>query len=104
VKTFISASLLALGMLAGNAQAANTSCDKQATEKKLAGAAKTSFLKKCESDAAAAAASAASGGTSGASEACTNAAAEKKLAGAAKTSYVKKCVADAEAAQKTTKK
>lgn len=56
------------------------SCTAQATEKKLAGAAKTSFMKKCESDAAAK---------------CDTAAAEKKLAGAAKTSFTKKCVADA---------
>jgi len=59
---------------------ANTTCTAQAGEKKLAGAAKTSFMKKCESDAAAK---------------CDATAAEKKLAGAAKTSFTKKCVADA---------
>lgn len=59
---------------------ANTTCTSQAGEKKLAGAAKTSFMKKCESDAAAK---------------CDTAAADKKLAGAAKTSFTKKCVADA---------
>ena len=51
-------------------------------EKKLAGAALTSFMKKCEADAA------------GASS-CDAMAAEKKLAGAAKTSYVTKCEKDA---------
>ena len=51
-----------------------------ATEKKLAGAAKTSFMKKCEKDAAAA---------------CEVAATERKLAGAAKNSNVKKCTKDA---------
>lgn len=57
------------------------SCEAQATEKKLAGAAKTSFVKKCEKDTAAAA-----------TKACTDQAAEKKLAGAAKSSFIKKCV------------
>lgn len=51
-----------------------------AAEKKLAGAAKTSFLKKCEKDAAAT---------------CDTGAAEKKLAGAAKSSSTKKCGKDA---------
>jgi hypothetical protein len=56
----------------------------QATEKKLAGAAKTSFLKKCDADATAA---------------CDTQAADKKLAGAAKTSFTKKCVKDATGAE-----
>ncbi len=59
---------------------ADPTCVAQATDKKLAGAAKTSFLKKCEADAAAA---------------CDKQAADKKLAGAAKTSFTKKFVADA---------
>ena len=59
---------------------ANPTCHDRATEKKLAGAAFTSFIKKCESDAAAA---------------CDTQAAEKKLLGAAKTSFTKKCVKDA---------
>lgn len=57
-----------------------SSCTAVATEKKLAGAAKTSFMKKCERDAA---------------TYCDNAAAEKKIHGAAKTSFTKKCVKDA---------
>ncbi len=64
-------------------------CTKMADEKKLAGAAKTSFVKKCEKDAAPAAAAA--------SPACEKSAADKKLAGAAKTSHIKKCMADAAA-------
>ena len=72
-----------------SALAAGPSCDAQATEKKLAGAAKTSFVKKCEKDAAAAA-----------TKTCETQAADKKLAGAAKTSFVKKCVTDATAAAK----
>ena len=72
--------------LAGGALAQTTtpeskpSCATQATDKKLAGAALASFMKKCQTDAAAA---------------CDTAAADKKLAGAAKTSFTKKCVADA---------
>ncbi len=59
---------------------ADSSCAMQATDKKLAGAAKTSFLTKCGKDATAA---------------CDQQAADKKLAGAAKTSFTKKCVKDA---------
>ena len=72
---------LALGLVSGAALAGGTNCDAQATEKKLAGAAKTSFLKKCEVDAAAAA--------------CDAQAGEKKLARSAKNSYMTNCVADA---------
>ena len=60
--------------------AQSPSCKAQSAEKKLAGAAQTSFLKKCETDATAA---------------CDKQAADKKLAGAAKTSFTKKCVSDA---------
>ncbi len=63
--------------VAGLASAA--SCEAQATEKKLAGAARSSFLKKCTTDAK---------GT------CELQATEKKLNGAAKNSFVNKCVAD----------
>jgi len=71
---------LALSVWAAHAGAAGPSCVAQSTEKKLAGAAKSSFLKKCEADA---------------TTACEAAAQEKKLAGAAKTSFLKKCTADA---------
>ena len=67
---------------------ASSTCEAQATEKKLAGAAKTSFTKKCVADAKGPDAVAA----------CDAQAAEKKLAGAAKASFTKKCVADAKAA------
>jgi hypothetical protein len=50
------------------------------TEKKLAGAAKNSFMKKCEKDATAT---------------CEASAGDRKLAGAAKNSFLKKCVKDA---------
>jgi hypothetical protein len=63
-----------------SAFADSPTCNAAAAEKKLAGAAKTSFLKKCEKDAAAT---------------CDTGAAEKKLAGAAKSSFTKKCVKDA---------
>ena len=51
-------------------------CDAQAAAKKLAGAAKNSFVKKCKADACAAKAVGSNG---------------KPLAGAAKTSFMKKC-------------
>lgn len=66
-----------LAMIAGSAQAA--SCKSQAGDKKLAGAALTSFMKKCETDA---------------TSACEKSSAQMKLAGAAKTSHMKKCIAD----------
>jgi len=66
--------------LAQTATSDKPTCKAQATDKKLAGAALASFMKKCESDATAAR---------------DTAAADKKLAGAAKASFTKKCVADA---------
>jgi len=93
MKKLIPVCALALFTLASQAYAAST-CDAQAAEKKLAGAAKTSFLKKCEADAGGAAPAAAA---SAASPNCDAQAAEKKLAGAAKTSFVKKCNEDAAA-------
>lgn len=59
---------------------ADESCKAQAGDKKLAGAALTSFMTKCEKDAAAA---------------CDKQASDKKLSGAAKDSFTKKCVKDA---------
>ena len=59
---------------------ADPTCAAQATDKKLAGAAKTSFLKKCAADAA---------------TSCDKQAVDKKLGGAAKTSFTKKCTTDA---------
>lgn len=56
------------------------SCKQTATDKKLSGAALTSFMKKCDADA---------------EKACDALAADKKLSGAAKTSFIKKCVKDA---------
>lgn len=64
---------------AGSVIAAEASCTTQATEKKLVGAAKTSFMTKCEKDMKAA---------------CDTQASEKKLSGAAKTSFTNKCVKD----------
>ncbi|HEU4381725.1 MAG TPA: hypothetical protein VFR73_24395 [Hyphomicrobiaceae bacterium] len=68
------------GVFAVAAHAQTTTCKATAAQKKLAGAALNSFMKKCEKDAAAA---------------CTKAATDKKLAGAAKASNVKKCTSDA---------
>jgi len=72
--------LLSLGAMVAALPApayADGSCTTSATDKKLAGAARTSFMKKCETDAA---------------TTCATAAADKKLAGAARTSFTKKCV------------
>ena len=63
--------------------AADSGCEAKATEKKLFGAAKTSFIKKCDKDA----------GTT----TCGTQASDKKLAGAAKNSFIKKCEKDAAA-------
>ena len=87
VKTLIAA-IASLTLAIGAAQASTADCEKQATDKKLHGAAKNSFVKKCSADAAPA--------KSAAAETCDKAAADKKLAGAAKNSFVKKCVKDAE--------
>ena len=57
------------------------SCTEEAeAAKKLAGAAKNSFMKKCQTDAQAA---------------CDTKAGTQKLAGAAKNSFTKKCVTEA---------
>jgi hypothetical protein len=71
---------LAFALLGSAAMAQTESCHARATDKKLAGAALTSFMKKCDRDAKAT---------------CDSNAADKKLHGAAKTSFTKKCVRDA---------
>ena len=75
---------IVLALTAGMAHAADATCDAKAAEKKLAGAAKNSFVKKCMKDTA--------------KSACATTAADKKLAGAAKNSFMKKCEKDAAAA------
>ena len=72
-------SLVLSALAIGGAQAAD-SCKAQSEAKKLSGAAQTSFMKKCETDA---------------QTACDKQAADKKLSGAAKDSFTKKCVKDA---------
>jgi len=62
------------------ATSAFATCKSDSADKKLAGAALASHMKKCETDATAS---------------CEKDSADKKLAGAAKTSHMKKCVADA---------
>jgi hypothetical protein len=66
---------------------AGEACDAKAAEKKLAGAAKASFVKKCEKEA----------GAADAGAACAAKAVDKNgkaLAGAAKSSFMKKCEKD----------
>lgn len=87
LKRLVLAVIAALSM--STAYAANPTCDAQATEKKLSGAARTSFVTKCERDA-----------TAAATQSCEVQASEKKLSGAARTSFTKKCVNDATAPAK----
>ncbi|RUP26654.1 MAG: hypothetical protein EKK45_15790 [Curvibacter sp.] len=82
--------VLISGLLAATCGLAQASdCEAKAVGKNgkpLAGAAKTSFMKKCEADAG------------GAAPSCESKAVSKEgkpLAGAAKASFIKKCEADA---------
>jgi hypothetical protein len=77
----ILSTLLLCAFASFSVQAASPDCEAKAAEKKLAGAAKASFMKKCEQHAAAA-------GTQAQCEAQAN---EKKLKGAARNSFMKKC-------------
>ena len=73
--------LIGAALLASlTAARADGTCAANAADKKLAGAARTSFMGKCQRDASAT---------------CDAAAAAKKLAGAARTSFTAKCVKDA---------
>ena len=74
---------MTLALTASLAHAADATCEAKAADKKLAGAAKTSFVKKCEKDTA--------------KNSCATTAADKKLKGAAKNSFIKKCEKDAAA-------
>jgi psiF repeat len=85
VKAMVVAIALLIAGIAMTAQAADSSCEAKAAEKHLAGAAKNSFMTKCEKDAKSATAT----------EQCNAQAAEKKLHGAAKDSFTKKCITDA---------
>ena len=99
--------LVALGLTlsfgAAHAADASADCTAKAAEKKLAGAAKNSFMKKCVADAGGAApAGAAPAGAAAAANSsnCEKAAADKKLAGAAKNSFMKKCMSEEKPAAK----
>ncbi|MBI1173911.1 MAG: hypothetical protein GC139_01445 [Sideroxydans sp.] len=86
MKKLIIAACIAL--FAANAYAADD-CAVKAAEKKLAGAAKSSFIKKCEKDAAATNTSSCEARAVGKNG--------KRLAGAAKAAFIKKCEKDAAA-------
>lgn len=80
MKTFLA--ILIVVTLASASPAFAAGCSASAIDKNgkpLSGAAKGSFMAKCEKDAKAG---------------CEKSAADKKLAGAAKTSYFNKCVKD----------
>lgn len=81
-KLMIAAALAAFAC--GTAFAAAPACEAQANDKKLSGAARTSFIKKCEKDA-----------SDAVKQTCETQATEKKLSGAARNSFVTKCVKDA---------
>ena len=66
--------IVAVALAAFAVQVSAATCAAQSMDKKLAGAAEKSFMKKCEADAKAA---------------CDKAAADKKLVGAAKTALPK---------------
>ena len=76
MKSIVLAAALSLAFTGG---ASALTCKEDTAAKKLAGAAATSHMKKCESEAKAK---------------CEADSASKKLAGAAKTSHEKKCIAD----------
>ncbi|MBV9262662.1 MAG: hypothetical protein JO205_14940 [Pseudolabrys sp.] len=74
---------LALSLAATGAYAQSGACKtnaKGSDGKMLAGAAMSSYMKKCQADA---------------QKSCDDKAAAQKLSGAAKTSFTKKCVSDA---------
>jgi len=76
--------VLALAAVLPTLAMGQSTCEAQAADKKLAGAAKTSFVKKCNEEK-----------VNAAQAKCEDLATEKNLAGAAKTSFTKKCVTDA---------
>lgn len=76
MKKLCTLALIAFAASAFAADPVDSACMTAAKEKKLNGAARTSFVTKCEKDAAAK---------------CELDSKEKKLAGAAKTSHMKKC-------------
>lgn len=71
---------VAFALYASAVMAQGATCTMQSQEKKLAGAAQKSFMKKCEGDAR---------------KACETDSVAKRLSGATKASHMKKCVADA---------
>jgi hypothetical protein len=72
--------LVVISLFVGNSTlAAEVTCDTQANEKKMTGAAKTNFVKKCNLTATSAVTS------------CEGQATSKKLTGASKTSFIRKC-------------
>ena len=74
---------LMLSALALTGARADESCEAQASDKKLVGAALTSFMRKCENNA---------------KVAYNTQVVDKKLSGATKDSFTKKCVKDASGA------
>ena len=91
-KSLLTALITVCAAFAGQAFAADAACEAKAMDKNgkaLAGAAKTSFMKKCSAEGAGAACEAKAMDKNG-----------KALAGAAKTSFMKKCSKDGAAMAK----
>lgn len=97
ILTVCAAALLSVPAWAASHAAGDpkATCEKSAADKKLAGAAKASHIKKCMADAGGMAKPVAGGGMVKPDAACEKSADDKKLAGAARTSHMKKCMADA---------
>jgi hypothetical protein len=74
-----SALFAVLALFVMNTAFAQSACETKAAEKKLNGAAKNSFVKKCEKDAR---------------EICENDDISKRTNGAAKEAHIKKCMKD----------
>jgi hypothetical protein len=103
-KLLITAALVFASQFAfAQAAAPAGDCEAKAVSKKtgkpLAGAAKTTFMKKCMADAGGAPAAAGAPATSGCAEKAVSKSG-KPLAGAAKNAFIKKCEKDAAAAGK----
>jgi hypothetical protein len=78
--------IIAAALFTAQSTFAQTACETKATEKKIYGAAKDSFIKKCEKDSSA-----------DIRKVCENDDISKKTSGAAKEAHIKKCMKDAAA-------
>ncbi|MBL8491500.1 MAG: hypothetical protein JNM82_12030 [Rhodocyclaceae bacterium] len=92
MKRLMTALVASLFASAVFAQAAGGTCEAQATEKKLAGAAKSSFMKKCEREAKAAEGKTAKTAQQEKMKTCNKEAGEKKLKGKDRKAFMSDCL------------